>query len=139
MILLRKFQANNNVNISVHKLSKILYRSLQQKQEVLFGDFLRPNPKKNMVIWDPRQKLTIASPYVHSRVDTNTFTMGNQPCARVDLNPMSELTLSPSQGLCIWTLVSWASLSEHCDKVYSHFLQIFSFHQYRLIRNDIDV
>jgi hypothetical protein len=25
-----------------------------------------------------------------------------QPCARVDLNPMSESTLSPNQGLWIW-------------------------------------
>ncbi len=41
----------------------------------------------------------ITSPYVHSRVDSNTFTMGN-PYARVDLNPIPESTLSPqSQGL----------------------------------------
>jgi hypothetical protein len=43
--------------------------------------------------------------------------------ARVDLNPMPELTLSPSQGL-------WASLSEHFDgshEVHSHCLQFFSF------------
>jgi hypothetical protein len=45
----------------------------------------------------------ITSPYVLSRVDYNTFTMG-QPYARVDLNPMPEPTLSPSQGLWIWPL-----------------------------------
>jgi hypothetical protein len=38
-------------------------------------------------------ELTITSPYVHSRVDSNTFTMGN---------PMPESTLSPCQGLWIW-------------------------------------
>jgi hypothetical protein len=45
-----------------------------------------------------------ASPYVHSRVDSNTLTMSKQPLqARVDLNPMPESTLSPSQGLWIWS------------------------------------
>ncbi len=34
--------------------------------------------------------------YVHSRVDSNTFIMGN---------PMPESTLSPSKGLWIWPLV----------------------------------
>jgi hypothetical protein len=36
---------------------------------------------------------------VHSRVVYNTFTY-----ARVDLNPMPESTLSPSQGLWNWPL-----------------------------------
>jgi hypothetical protein len=45
-------------------------------------------------------ELTITSPYGHSRVNSNTFTMGiGQPYARVDLSPMPESTLSPSQGL----------------------------------------
>ncbi len=39
--------------------------------------------------WDP-MPLTITSPSVDSRVDYNTFTMGN---------PMPEPTLSPSQRL----------------------------------------
>jgi hypothetical protein len=43
---------------------------------------------------DPMPELTITSPYVHSRVDCNTFTIGNQP----------ESTLSPSQRLWIWPL-----------------------------------
>jgi hypothetical protein len=44
--------------------------------------------------------LTITSLYVHSSIDFNTFTMGiGQPYARVDLDPMLESTLSPSQGL----------------------------------------
>jgi hypothetical protein len=51
------------------------------------------------------------SPYVHSRVDSNTFYHG-QPYARVDLNPTPESTLSPESGtldlasdvsLRIWT------------------------------------
>jgi hypothetical protein len=49
-------------------------------------------------VWDPMPELTITtSPYVHSRVDSNTFTMGN---------PMPGSTLSPSQGLRIWPLRS---------------------------------
>jgi hypothetical protein len=52
-------------------------------------------------------ELTITSPYVHTKVDSNTFTMGlgnpmpdsTQPYAKVDLNPMPESTLSFSQGL----------------------------------------
>ncbi len=43
-------------------------------------------------------ELTITSPNVHSRVDSNTM---GQPYARVDLNPIPESTLSPSQGLWI--------------------------------------
>jgi hypothetical protein len=34
-------------------------------------------------------ELTLTSPYVHSRVDSNTYTMGTA---------MPESTLSPSQG-----------------------------------------
>ncbi len=45
-------------------------------------------------------KLTITSPYVHSRVDSNTFTMGW--ATRVDLRPAPESALSPNQGLWIW-------------------------------------
>jgi hypothetical protein len=41
--------------------------------------------KENHCVWDPMPELTITSPYVHSRVDSNTFTMGN---------PMPELTLT---------------------------------------------
>ncbi len=36
-------------------------------------------------VWDPMPELTITSPYVHSRVDSNTFTMGN---------PIPESTLT---------------------------------------------
>jgi hypothetical protein len=46
--------------------------------------------------WDRVPELTTASPYADSRVDFNSFT---QPYARVDLIPIPELTLSPSQGL----------------------------------------
>ncbi len=33
--------------------------------------------KEKHGIWDPVPKLSITSPYVHFRVDSNTFTMGN--------------------------------------------------------------
>ncbi len=33
--------------------------------------------KEKHGVWDPMPDLTITSPYVHSRVDSNTFTMGN--------------------------------------------------------------
>jgi hypothetical protein len=47
----------------------------------------RPNQKKNMVYRkDPMPELTLTSSYVHSRVDSITFTTGN---------PMPESTLSP--------------------------------------------
>jgi hypothetical protein len=39
--------------------------------------YLMPNPKKNMVVWDPMPELTITSPYVYSRVDSNTFALDN--------------------------------------------------------------
>ncbi len=47
--------------------------------------------KENMVYGTlPMPELTIASHYVHSRVDSNTFTMGiGQPYARVDFIPQS--------------------------------------------------
>jgi hypothetical protein len=37
----------------------------------------RPNPKEKHGVWDSMPELTITSPYVHSRVDSNTFTKGN--------------------------------------------------------------
>jgi hypothetical protein len=40
--------------------------------------------KEKHEVLDPMPELTIASPYVHSRVDSNTFIMGN---------PMPESTL----------------------------------------------
>jgi hypothetical protein len=45
-------------------------------------------------MWDPMPELTITAPYVRSRVDSNTFTMGNlMPDstlnARVDFIPLS--------------------------------------------------
>jgi hypothetical protein len=89
----------------------------------------RPNIKKNKVYgrWS-----TIASPYVHCRVDSTTFTMGNPmpestlslcqsrpyPYARVDLIPMPESTLSPSQGLWIWPLVYPPWTSQNIDNCF---------------------
>jgi hypothetical protein len=54
---------------------------------------LMPNPKKNMMYGTLCR--TITSPYVHSRIDSNTFTM---------CNPMPVSTLFPSQRLRIWPL-----------------------------------
>jgi hypothetical protein len=61
--------------------------------------------KEKLCVWNLMLELTITSPYVHFRVDSNTFTMG-QPYARDDLSPMPESTLSPSQGLWIWPLMA---------------------------------
>ncbi len=33
--------------------------------------------KEKQGVWDPMPELTIISPYVNSRVDSNTFNMGN--------------------------------------------------------------
>jgi hypothetical protein len=56
--------------------------------------------KQKHGVWDrpdPMRELTVTSPYVHYRLDNKTFTIGN---------PVSESTLSPSQGLRIWPLNS---------------------------------
>ncbi len=83
--------------------------------DILFPDFFRDcnrSPKRLVI---QSQKWTICnqtrilstfcfypSPYVDSRVDSNTFTMGNH--ARVDLKPMPESTLHPGHGIRIWPL-----------------------------------
>jgi hypothetical protein len=41
--------------------------------------------KEKHGVWDPIPEMTITSPFVHSRVDSNTFFMGN---------PMPESTLT---------------------------------------------
>jgi hypothetical protein len=70
---------------------------------ILPADTTEAESKEKHVVWDPMPELTITSPYVHSRVDSNTFSMSiGQPYAKVDLNPLAEWTLSPSQGLWIW-------------------------------------
>ncbi len=59
-----------------------------------YRDRIQRKTKNMHGVWDP---------YVHSRVDSNTFTMGiGHPYVRVDFNSLPELTLSPSQGLRIW-------------------------------------
>ncbi len=54
--------------------------------EYLSYPLQRPNPQKNMVYYMPG--LTLISPYVHSRVDSSTFTIGH---------PMPESTLTLCQ------------------------------------------
>jgi hypothetical protein len=43
-------------------------------------------------------ELTITSPSVHSRINFNTFTMGGQPYARVDIIPHSGTLGLASEG-----------------------------------------
>ncbi len=49
----------------------------------------RPNSKKNMVYWTLSELTIITSPYVHFKVDSNTFTMGH---------PLPESTLTLCQS-----------------------------------------
>jgi hypothetical protein len=63
-------------------------------------------------------ELTITSPYVPSRVDSNTFTMGN-PMPESTLNPIPEPTLSTSQGL-------WICLVKDIQKRSSVVMQTFA-------------
>jgi hypothetical protein len=63
--------------------------------------------KKKQGVWDPMPELTLSSPYVHYRVDSNSFNMGN-PMKELTLtlcqrrhDPMPESTLSPSPALWI--------------------------------------
>jgi hypothetical protein len=73
----------------------LMYRVKYQLLQTLISE---AESKEKHGVWDPMPELTITSPYVHSRVDSNTFTMGNP--ARVDINPMPEsLYLSQSETL----------------------------------------
>ncbi len=60
--------------------------------------------------------VTITLHYVHSRVHYNTFTNG-KPNVRVDLYPMPDSTLSPSQGLWIWPLPAFTSTQYSTQRV----------------------
>jgi hypothetical protein len=64
---------------------------------------LRLNPKKTWCM-GPMPELTITSPYIDSRVDYNTFTMGN-PIPESTLTLCQSRLYPPSQGLRIWHLV----------------------------------
>jgi hypothetical protein len=84
---------------SVH-ITTLCHRVTERK------DWGRIHRKKHGV-WDPMPELTITSPYVHSRADSNTFTMGigiGQPYARVNLNLMPESTFIPPSGFSLWIL-----------------------------------
>ncbi len=92
-----------------HLLSTLLWKTqlaraqAQPRSHLLCGP--KAESKEKHGVWDPMPELTITSPYVHSRVDSQHIYHG-QPYARVDLNPMPESYLSPSQGLWIWPLFS---------------------------------
>ncbi len=66
------------------------------------ADKAEAESKEKHDVWDRMPELNtycITSPYVHSRVDSNTFTKGiGQSYARVDLNPMSESPFVPQSG-----------------------------------------
>jgi hypothetical protein len=67
-------------------------------------NFYEAESKEKHGVWYPIPELTITSPYVHSSVDSNKFTMGN-PMPELTLTLCNaESTLSPSQGLRIWPL-----------------------------------
>ncbi len=72
--------------------------------------------------------LTITSPYAESRVDSNTFTMGNPMPESTLLNPMPELILSSSKWLRIWPLVYLSfPLSSSFLPVFSKMLKRITF------------
>jgi hypothetical protein len=66
--------------------------------------------KEKHGVWDPVLNLTITSLYVDSRVLQHMYHV--QTYARVDVNLMTESTLSPSQGLRIWPLGLIAASSD---------------------------
>jgi hypothetical protein len=80
----------------------------------VFEHYGRIQRKKKNGVWDPMPELT--SPYVHSIVDFNTFTMhmGNPmlkatPYARVDFIPQSgtlDLTSDQDVELVVQTYVN---------------------------------
>ncbi len=82
---------DSRVGNSLFSMWKLFFLPVLQATKVAV---LRPNPKKKMGVWGPMPQMTITSRYVHSRVDSNTFIIGN---------PMPESTLYPSQGLWIWS------------------------------------
>jgi hypothetical protein len=64
--------------------------------------FTEAESKEKHGVWDPTPELTITSPYVHFRVDSNTFTMDNMPEStlthcRVYFTPQSD-TLDLASG-----------------------------------------
>jgi hypothetical protein len=73
--------ARASINVHTHTYTQPWNDNIFQWLLPLFFRNCRPNPE-----------LTITSPFVHSRVESNTSTLGN---------PMPESTLSPSQGLCL--------------------------------------
>jgi hypothetical protein len=53
--------------------------------------------KEKHGVWNSMPELTITSPHVHSRVDSNTFTMGN-PC----LSQFYLLVIVRDLGFGLW-------------------------------------
>jgi hypothetical protein len=60
--------------------------------------------KEKHGVWNPMPELTMYSPYVHSRVDFNTFTTGiGSPYARVSLT-YARVDFIPQSGSLDWAL-----------------------------------
>ncbi len=72
--------------------------------------YQRPNPKENHGCMGPCAGVdyNLTSPYVHSRVDSNSFTMGN---------PMPESTLTLCQSRLTGANMGKKSYSNLCEKV----------------------
>jgi hypothetical protein len=74
--------------------------------------FTEAESKETHGVWDPMPELTITSPYVHSSIDSNTFTKGNPM-------PASTLTLCQTRlyppvrdfGFGLWTVNSIGHIS----------------------------
>ncbi len=84
-------------------------------------------------VWDPMPELTITSPYVHSRVDSNTFIMGGQPYTRVDIShdsiPQSGTFLTVLQdGVCtdFFENLNVISLKGDLSNATTFYLRLFS-------------
>ncbi len=111
LIFLRHLQeANMWCLVTLHPGEPRLTQGFRYCCSRLLQHTLTPNDslardriKEKYGVWDPMPELTLTSSYVHSRVNSNTFTMSNPTVyARVDRYPMPELTFSPSQGIWIW-------------------------------------
>jgi hypothetical protein len=70
------------------------------KEHFMQLGILRPNPKKNMVCMGPYAVVDYNLTLCRCQSQLQHVYPG--PYARVDLNTMSESTLSPSQGFMIW-------------------------------------
>ncbi len=55
----------------------LIYEKIVKSKTKYIGHVAEAESKEKHGAWDLMPELTITSPYVHSRVDSNTFTTGN--------------------------------------------------------------